>query len=463
MVKNLREACAAALESISFSPILDFLDSTGTPKFDLIRASMSDMASVQEKLVLAKVEEAYANYGPRPEFLTPESLLLRLLANRNATREFVRSLRETGEMASPGIYLDHPLTCVSCGVIPGKRKMFCSACVEQTTPRQRWAWYTTANTVEIARDYGLIRFFDEVLKELVGQGFPANKIAAKIPKSSPIISGIRYTPEMSKLHTLLVREDDEGFTDFLVTLIEGVPARELSDPEILDWAQNTEAYKAREVLPGREVAEELADLLGHPIKLNLLELAKSSWPSARELEKGLVEADAAWLSLTLKNSQAKKLFAEWDKPSLFDFRRALNLEDMELLKTADWCNQDFLSNLASRGLTLRSLKKEIVKVNYGFSDLLGHAFLLDSEMFLAWMAATDYPDMKFELVLNPPKEFLQLQEQYDRQIESSIISGITRGSERNYKNPHLNYWDPINSAKEPKPWRQRSWKNRWAP
>jgi hypothetical protein len=300
---------------------------------------------------------------------------------------------------------------------------------------------------------GSLAFTKERLDAVFADYFPARIVFDRIDPAPMPLEGMELDTELGRILTLLDFGQDFGrLTEFFIPLLQGVKPAELSDEEMISWAVSTSGYRQRESILGKNKAEELCSNLGFRDNFDLLQVARISWPNSLKLITKIREFDVYWPSLTLATKSATKLLETWNSPDLFEFRRALNLNDLSLLQSSRVATAEFLDALATLGLTLAELKTHVKLYGPALFRILNLGRSLNPEQTLAWIAVSPHPTIKLRLLTTPPPEVIHAA----TSKESSRPTAPTK-----LKHDWLHYSDPLTRPPGPEVYVQRSWGKRF--
>ncbi len=456
MKNHLRESCLEAVEATSLGPIREYLKRVPRDRFATHRASLNLLSAVDEAKLFGLIHFFFKDRRVRG-IVSEGDFLMHTLATNYAVEHLLYRMTGDSKKYKKSAVPLMKAGCVLCGVKTSKT--FCQPCISFSTKKQRWEWHTALELISISETSNLRSFAAESLEVNVGNGFPIDLLIEKLPIVKSPIMGFKVTQDQGKILAIL-RQKPDLRSDYLLKLLGNVATASLSDSQLLTWLYAAPVFQQREEFPGRQKAIDLCAANGIAIEDDLVGVAKRTFPDWQKLKSDLLNIDRYWLSLTLSNDPTQKLFRNWNSPDLYSFRRALNLDDMELLKTTDTCNPEFLSLLNQEALTLSEVKQLISKSHFGFAKVLKHSRILSPEEFLAWLAATSYPKLKLAILKNPTKEIENLHNDFLAE-RRKLLSRPSSGRVRPASSRDLGFYEPQGGGKVSLGYQQKSWRKRF--
>lgn len=450
----LRDACLDAMATRSLEELSQRLDELAPARSAHWRTQLESLRQFGDQTVLDGLMEIWPQAKYSGLIATSGDLLFRCLASPNASVH-LSSWLSSGDPREKQIATDAicKARCVMCSAKNPGRSMFCGDCYSVTPPSLKKGWFRFRDATAVITGTGGIAFTQERLDAVFADYFPARILFDNIEPQSMPLESMELDLRVGKILTLLdFGQDFEKLVEFFIPLLQGVKAAELSDEELVSWAVSTSGYKQREAIPGKHKAQALCSQLGFSDHFDLLEIAATSWPNSRQLISKIRELDVFWPSLTLATRSALNLLKDWDSPNLFEFRRALNKNDLSLLQHSGMATGAFFDALAVHGLTLMELKTSVKLYGPALVGMLAVGRSLNPERILAWIAVSPHPMIKLSLLVDPTPEVIQA---------ASDRNSFRPAVPAKLKHDWLNYSDPLTRPSGPEPYVQRSWAKRF--
>lgn len=450
----LRHACVDAMATRSLEDLRQRLDELAPDRSAHWRAQLECLRQFDDQYVLEALMEIWPQAKYSGLIATAGDLLFRCLASPNASKD-LSSWLSSGDPREKRIASDAicKARCVMCSAKNPGRSMFCGDCYSVTPSALKKGWFRFRDAAAVLRGLGSLDFTEEKLASVFADYFPTRILFDKIePKKMPV-EHMEFDPELGKVLVLLdFGQDYEKLIEFFIPLLLGVKASDLSDEELISWAVSTNGYSQRDSIPGKQQAQVLCSQLDFADELNLVQLAKDTWPNSRNLISKIREFDVFWPSLTLATESAKSLLKDWDSPDLYSFRRALNQNDLELLKSCGSASDSFLDALDQLGLTLPEVKTRVRMYGPALVQVLGLNRNLNPERILAWIAVAPHPIIKLRLLVNPTAEVIQM---------AADLNSPKPMGPRKFKHDWLHYGDPLTPPPVAQAYVQKSWAKRF--